>query len=430
MQAMHSRAPVPSPPVARPAVPWRAQLGPRAQVLVFVAVFLVISYRRPGTIFGAQFWAEDGTVFYANAYNAGLRSLAMAYGGYLNAVSQLAGLLALSVPLWAAPLLMNVCAIIIQALPVNLFLSARFAAIPMWLRALAALVYVAIPNVYEVHANITNVQWTLALLALLVLLADPPRVRGWRVFDAVVLVLLSLDGPLGMLLAPFAMLLAWRRGEAWPQWRVLALLPGSCVQALVVLSHSRAIGPTGASVPRLIAILARQVFAPSLVGLVTVRQHLQWLQFPWEIAIVGVALALMGYALARGPLQMKIVILFSGTVLAAALARPLVTLTRPQWELIAIAPGAANRYYFLPEIAFLAALAWIAASTRPARPLRVAAIVLLAALPYGMARDWRYPAFADLHFRDQARRFENAPRGASVTIPINPPGWTMQLVKR
>jgi hypothetical protein len=50
-------------------------------------------------------------------------------------------------------------------------------------------------------------------------------------------------------------------------------------------------------------------------------------------------------------------------------------------------------------------------------------------LPYGMARDWRNPSFPDLHFRAQVRNFNAAPRGATVVIPINPPGWTMTLNK-
>src|SRR5437588_5046860 len=107
---MHSRARVPRQPSPKPVMLLPDRIGATAHLLVFVAAFLLLASRRPDAVLHAQFWAEDGTVFYANAYNAGWRSLLMAYGGYLNLVSQIVGLLALLVPLRLAPLLMNFCA--------------------------------------------------------------------------------------------------------------------------------------------------------------------------------------------------------------------------------------------------------------------------------------------------------------------------------
>ena len=37
--------------------------------------------------------------------------------------------------------------------------------------------------------------------------------------------------------------------------------------------------------------------------------------------------------------------------------------------------------------------------------------------------------FSDLHFRSDAATFERTAVGDRVTIPINPIGWEMQLVK-
>jgi len=37
--------------------------------------------------------------------------------------------------------------------------------------------------------------------------------------------------------------------------------------------------------------------------------------------------------------------------------------------------------------------------------------------------------FSDLHFQSYAARFERTAVGNRVTIPINPIGWEMQLVK-
>jgi len=111
------------------------------------------------------------------------------------------------------------------------------------------------------------------------------------------------------------------------------------------------------------------------------------------------------------------------------LARPLAgTPDQPQWEWMRF-PGTANRYYFMPIVAFLAALLWTVDSGK-AFAIRGLGIVLLMFLPFGIRRDWRYPAFADMHFREYASQFQEAPSGTRILIPINPPSWRMQLIKR
>ena len=65
-------------------------------------------------------------------------------------------------------------------------------------------------------------------------------------------------------------------------------------------------------------------------------------------------------ALRYAPVELKLLILFAMAVLSLSLARPIPgILPQPQWELLSF-PGHGNRYFFLPSISFLAALAWIA----------------------------------------------------------------------
>ena len=47
-------------------------------ISVFLAAFLVVFSRRPDAILNAQFWAEDGKFWYADAYHFGAHSLLMA----------------------------------------------------------------------------------------------------------------------------------------------------------------------------------------------------------------------------------------------------------------------------------------------------------------------------------------------------------------
>jgi hypothetical protein len=48
----------------------------------------------------------------------------------------------------------------------------------------------------------------------------------------------------------------------------------------------------------------------------------------------------------------------------------------------------------------------------------------------GICRDWRYPAFMDLQFKERAAQFEKAAHGTSMEIPINPRNWSMELTKK
>lgn len=188
----------------------------------------------------AQFYAEDGAYFYSDAYQFGWRCLLMPYGGYLSTLQRLIGLLAQLVPFGLAPLVMNLCAIAIQILPVNLFLSARFKAISYNVRLFASLLYLAIPNAFEIHANTTNIQWHLALLALLVLLSQAEAAKAWRYFDYAVLFFALLDGPLGILLVPIAAFLLWVRRDRRTALALGVMIPFAVVQSLFILfSNSR-----------------------------------------------------------------------------------------------------------------------------------------------------------------------------------------------
>ena len=187
--------------------------SPIFHLLVVVAGFLIIFSRRPDAILNAQFWAEDGQRWYADAYQFGIRCLLIPdeLGGYFHSVSRLSALTALIFPFSMAPLVMNLFAIAIQILPASIFLSSRFSNIALWKRLVAAFVYFALPNTYEVNANTTTIQWHLGLLACMVLLAPSARNWKWQVFDGVVLVLISLDSPVGVVLLPVAAVVWWMR---------------------------------------------------------------------------------------------------------------------------------------------------------------------------------------------------------------------------
>jgi len=400
-------------------------------VFIFLVALVIVASRRLDALLSPQFWGEDGMMWYARAYQFGLHCLLIPQGGYLHVFTSLVALVTLLFPLSLAPLIMNLCAITLQILPVNLFLSSRFSQITVGLRLLASFVYLALPNCHEIHANLTAAQWHLALLACLLLLAQPATSRGWRIFEGIVLVLISLDAAIVFVLVPLAATLWWKRRQVWDRTSLALLVPGAVIQAVCVLLtwNSRQVAVNDANFARLVTILGRQVFLPSLFGLGPGSQPSVAGPLTFVEAIAAaVGMAVMLYVLFRGPFELKLFVLFAFALFALCLARPLAgTPERAQWDWLSV-PGTGNRYYFFPMLAFLASLLWIAARANAPVILSSSAAVLLLLLTIGICRDWRYPPFVNYGFQDYATAFERAPSGTKITIPINP-DWKMELTK-
>jgi hypothetical protein len=404
---------------------------------IFITAFVVLVSRRPDVILNAQFYAEDGAFWYVDAYRFGLHCLLMPAGGYLNTLSHLIALLTLLFPFAVAPLVMNICAILVQILPVHIFLSSRFDAIPFNTRLLGSFLYLALPNSFEIHATTTNIQWHLALAGCLVLLGRQDSRWGWRVFDFLVLMFLVLDGPLGILLIPIAAILRWIRNDARYNLALVALIPGAVLQGVFLLmTNSRPTAPNGATFGRLASIVGGQVFFSSVLGVRTSIQlyyytHLHSL-FLVQVIALAVGVAFVIYALRYGPMELKLFHLFAVAVLGSALSHPLANYDgdMTQWQQMQV-PGCGNRYYFFPMLAFLATIIWMLVNSAPKTKVpRYLALSILLLLPVGICRDWRYKPFKDLHFQEHAAEFERAAPGTQFTIPINPFLWTMQLTKR
>ena len=411
----------------------RSAPGSPIQLAVFFISFAILVSRRPDAILNAQFYAEDGARWFADAYHFGWRCLLLPDSGYLQTASRLVGLLALAFPFAMAPLVMNVCALVMQVLPVNIFLSSTWRAIPFYLRISCCLLYLALPNSFEVHANTTNMQWHLALIGLLILLGKYEESLVWRGFALSALTLAVLDGAAGMLLVVVAVPLLVKRREMFLKEAVAVLACGSLLQtAFLFFSHSRRAAPNGAGLLRLVGILGGQVFLSSILGVRTfIRLFFDQSRYLLlaEVVALCLGIGIVAYACCRAPLELRLFLLYAAVALTLALIHPVATYggTAEQWQQMQT-PGVGNRYYFFPMLAFLSALIW--SVTRPAATtgVRYIAFAVLLLLPVGIWRDWKYKPFEDLQFKERAAEFDRAVPGTTVVIPINP-NWQLVLTK-
>ena len=399
----------------------------RWQAVVFVATLMAIFTRLPGTLLHPQFFAEDGWVWYQQAYNLGaLRTLGTTQAGYLQTLPRLTAGITLLFPMQWAPFLMNLAGATIQVLPVTALLSRRctpWGSLPI--RILMALLYVVIPNAPEVHIVMTNAMWHLAVLQVLLAFSVSPLSWWGRVFDLLVFGVGSVSGPFCMLLFPLVAIYYWVRRQNWTLV-VLGLLSAGVILQFFCLAHSvrgAAAQPLGVSALSLLRIVAGNIFVNSMTGSGGAYLPL-WLLV--TAAIGGFAIVV--FAWQSSPLALRLFIAFTAFALAASLRDPLITGSTTRWEELAEVAGI--RYWFLPSLMFLWAAAWCA--WRGERVwVQYAGLAVLLLTTVGIVRKWSYPPLLpETHFSADVERFKNLKAGEHMAFSVyDPLGRKMELIK-
>ena len=401
--------------------------------IVLAVGSLILYSRKPDSLLNPQFWAEDGRNWYADAYNVGpIASLFTTEAGYYQTISRLVAAGSLAVPLEYAPLVFNASAILIQVGVAIFIVSDRCKPLLEDLKAryLLALMYLLLPNAWEVFGNLTNSQWHLALLVCLIIVASEPRSNASRVFDVAVATLAALSGPFCLLLLPVALIQTFRTKSRITLAITIVLAIGCVVQAYGLLTTTREVqSALGASVDLFFQIVGRHIVLGPLVG-IRGFSRLQswglWGSIPAAAAtIFGLIVAF--YLFAKASVQVRLIMFYAAMICVTGLAWPAVTLEPGQWSVIANNPTAL-RYWFVPGFAFYLSLIYLVFTERTKVTTYVSASLLFVCL-YGVVRDFRIDPLKDLEFKARASEFENAPPGTIITIPINP-DWKMELTKK
>ena len=396
------------------------------QFVVFGLVLISLFSRLPSLLTHAQFYAEDGTIWFAQAYDGGwLHSLMVPQAGYLNTMPRLGAGLALLFHLQRAPLVMSIVGIVIQSLPVTILLSPRcrnWAPLPT--RMLLAAIYVAIPNAREIHIVVTNTMWHLALAAALVGFGSSPRTWRGRLFDAVLVLVAALSGPFCIVLAPIVLLFWWLRRQSW-SLALFALMSIGALTQMVVMLHSthRLQGALGARPEPFLRMLGGNIFACAVIG-----SH-SFATTPMVLIVLAVlgGLSICLYCLRFANLEWKLFLVYCAVLYAASLRSPLTGSPKPAWDVLVNDPS--GRYWFFPMLAFAWSAVWCALYGRD-RLFKIAGTCIFLSMSLGIVRDWKYGAYPDEHFAESVQRMRDAKPGDHVIMPIVPEGSQMELVKK
>jgi hypothetical protein len=401
----------------------RPGLSFRGQLLAFTATLLALFSRCPYLFTHAQFYAEDGAVWYAQAYNLGwLHSLTRPEAGYLNTLQRLVAGPSLFLPLRDVPLFMTSCGLLIQCLPVAILLSSRCRRwAPLSLRLLFAALYVAIPNAREIYVVLTNAQWHFAVAVLLLAFSTPPESRRARLFDIILFVITGFSGPFSIVLWPLLLFFWWRRRQGWSLVQLGVMSVGTLTQAIVILHHhaDRVPIPLLATPQLFIRMLGGNAFTAAIFGAYPFGAIA-----PLPLVLIAFAggLALIAYT-CRASLELALFSIFCLLVFVAGIRSPL----GANWQ--GLVHISSIRYWYFPMLAFVWCSAWCAVDAK-ARIFRMAATCILVLMPIGIVADWRYRDYGDQRFSAYVLKFEEAKPGQRIVIPIIPKGISMALIKK
>jgi hypothetical protein len=397
--------------------PAREGIGLGWQVAVFFAALAAVFSRLPGAFLHPQFFAEDGWVWYQQAYNLHWwPSLGIAQAGYLQTLPRLVAGVALLFPMQWAPLIMSLAGALIQVLPITALLSRRCTPWgPLPLRILMAALYLAI----------TNAMWHLAVLQCLVAFSLPPLSWRGRVLDILLFAIGAISGPFCLLLLPCIAAYWWIRRQRWTVAVIGITFLGAVIQVLTILHSSRGRqAPLGVTPLRLLRIMAGGIFIDSMTG--TGGPYLR-ISLLIVAAIGGLTIMVWGWRSA--PLAGRLYISFAILVLIASLRDPLLLPgANPRWEVLANATGI--RYWFLPSLMFLWSAAWCTSGGEN-RLVRLAGLAVLLLTLVGVYREWSYPPWPASHWSTDVARFNSLKPGEHMTFQVyDPGGRSMELIKR
>jgi hypothetical protein len=193
----------------------------------------VLLLRQPGVPAVATIWAEDGHIFLSDALLAGpLRPLAAPYAGYLILLPRVISGIVSPFPIgWASGLLAVAAALVVSALSAHVFVASRELFVTSWARSVLAAMVLLLPAAgWESLNNVTNLQWSLILPALLGLLV--PTAAGVAV-GAVVVFIGVTTSPVTLLFLPLAVHRLLRLPARGERIVVVAYLVGAFLQVTV-----------------------------------------------------------------------------------------------------------------------------------------------------------------------------------------------------
>ncbi len=403
------------------------QISKKEYIIYLVFFISLVVLRRPEAIFHPEFWAEDGVFWYQQAYNSGFLSIFTPENGYFQTISRIVALISQLFPIYFAPAIFAISALMIQVAPIAILLSKRFEIINKYARIFACLIYVVAPNSFEQNVNLTNAQWHMSLVLFMLIATD-----GYRnsIIEYVTIIISALSGPFSVLMTPIIILEAYIKHKNKPIKKHIIALSCAVIQLLFIvatMAKTRSSETLGASMKSFATIFVNNIFIGGTLGrlakpfISSIDNHVY--------AIFYFFFALILIAFIFGNKIYKEFLFFSLSIIVTALISPMVSLTQPEWPLMETI-GAGDRYYVIPIIAMN--IGFLVLAFNKNLIIKLIGITMLSIFFLSVPANFLYndSIYKNIGFYREAKLFSKSPPGTTVKFNETPPGWNFSLTKK
>jgi len=388
----------------------------------FLAAGLLFFLRRPSSLLAPQLWAEDAVVFFDQAFHLKLGSFSEAYAGYLHSAPRFVAFVAQAFPAAYATWIFAWSAFIITLGSVGLLVFTRVNGNP-WVGSFMSLAAAIAPHIYpEIFWTLTNVQWTLSILFIGLLIADSTKSIIHSSLRSTMIFIAGTSTPLSAAFIPFSVWRTVRTEKTTPTLLpfALAILAG-LIQGIQILTNHTSTHFTLLSSPvESIRILGMHVFLQAFLPKSLYLHAYEMPLLEFVTGILGLAAITTMTLRAKGMREpMAMLLGMSAVLFLATLAR--IDAESSRFLLDANMDGWGDRYFYVLRVLMLAILILRLFECKRYEfwALSVSLCLMIAsALPRLIA-----PRLEQHEWLEYARSIDAK---EPVDIPINP-GWTYKF---
>jgi hypothetical protein len=410
------------------------------QLLLTAAVLALLAARVPLYWRTGEFVAEDGWVFFADAWNLAFPgSLLLPYAGYFHVLPRLLAELCTLLPVVSQPYAYAALGLALNAAILSAFYLPAFRpALPSDATRLGLVLLLALAPHAQNLGLLLGLHWYLALALCLLLIAPAPTGPAGQLGLGSVALLCVWSSPSTLVLIPFALLAAWRCHDRADR-RKFGFIGGTLlVVALLVLwlrvGHAERTGDfrwadLAAALDRLVlrGWLGASLLGPRLAGWLAAQAPLFLDVF--ALAVLSGLVATLWKNRARDFIR-PVILLLGGGLLMLVLS-----LTRTAYvaELATLALPVHTRYLTAPTLLLYVGLGILGARLLSRAQLAAALGVLAWLLVFSLPgqNHWARGA-ATYHLRDALpaiQQLEQQTGPASLYVPADIPYWGPVLEK-
>lgn len=383
-------------------------------LLIGVIVFVIALFlRRQDAFLNPQFWAEDGTVFFKQCYEHGVQSIWMPYAGYYHCVPRIIALASSFICNYKyTPIYYNVVTLMVYLIVIYSIFSKR---LNINTRILYSLSLVFVPCCgNEIFMNLTNVQWFMALLLVIVLLKEEPSTIYGNLFlqkigDLIQVFLTGLTGPFIVLFMPFFFVKAIVI-KSFHNWLLtIVALFTSIIQAVTLYKSPCATVNHGTSMRFILSFFEQKVSAPLFFGWV---KYYEQISLFYILIYIYIILYLIFLICKSKCIYGIFFITLHFLFISAALFRI-------KGDLAIFGTANGNRYLFIPYVMLSWAILTVLKNGKTNYFLySLLFLILTSSLSSGFRSQ-----FVNYNWNYYSAKIGKE----EVDVPINPPGWTVSL---